>query len=123
MPHSNRIANCSVVFRRNRRRAAGAMMLCAIMTAASLWLIPSCAIDGSMMSSKDASVTLDQQAQAAITPDAALQRLMEGNHRFITGQSLRRDYVKQVKATASGQYPFAVVLSCLDSRSGPEIVF
>ena len=69
------------------------------------------------------SATIDKTAQSAITPDAALARLQEGNQRFVSGESLRRDYPAQVKATATGQYPFAVVLSCMDSRSSPEIVF
>jgi carbonic anhydrase len=69
------------------------------------------------------SQTLDKAEQSAISPDAALARLEEGNRRFVSGESLRRDYPAQVKATSSGQYPFAVVLSCIDSRSTPEIVF
>jgi carbonic anhydrase len=69
------------------------------------------------------SSTMDKAAQTAITPDAALARLEDGNQRFVSGGSLRRDYPAQVKATSSGQYPFAVVLSCMDSRSSPEIVF
>ena len=69
------------------------------------------------------SSTFDKAQQAAITPDQAFARLKEGNHRFVSGESIKRDYRAQVKATASGQYPFAIVLSCLDSRSIPEIVF
>jgi carbonic anhydrase len=61
--------------------------------------------------------------QTAITPDAALARLMEGNQRFIHGTPVHRDSIAQAKASASGQYPFAVVLCCIDSRCGPEIVF
>jgi carbonic anhydrase len=70
-----------------------------------------------------ASATLDQTEQSAITPDQAVARLAEGNHRFVTGASLRRDYPAQVQATSAHQYPFAVVISCIDSRSSPEIVF
>jgi carbonic anhydrase len=69
------------------------------------------------------SSTLDSAAQSAMTPDQALARLTEGNHRFATGASLRRDYPAQMKATASGQHPAAVVLCCIDSRSAPELVF
>ena len=58
-----------------------------------------------------------------MTPDEALARLKEGNRRFVNGQSLRRDYLAQMQATSSGQYPFAAVLACIDSRSSPEIVF
>jgi len=69
------------------------------------------------------SSTIDKAEQSAITPDEALTRLKDGNQRFVTADSLRRDYPAQVKATSSGQYPFAAVLSCMDSRSSPEIVF
>jgi carbonic anhydrase len=69
------------------------------------------------------STTMDSAQQAAMTPDAALARLQEGNQRFVSGNSLQRDYPAQVKATSTGQYPFAVVLSCIDSRSTPEVVF
>ncbi len=69
------------------------------------------------------SRTFDKAAQSAITPDAALALLKEGNARFVSGASLRRDYPAQIRATGMGQYPFAAVLSCLDSRSTPEFVF
>jgi carbonic anhydrase len=69
------------------------------------------------------SATIDQAAQSKMTPNEALARLKEGNHRLVTGTSLHRDYPAQLKATSSGQYPFAVVLSCVDSRSPPEIIF
>jgi carbonic anhydrase len=69
------------------------------------------------------STTIDQPAQTKITPDQAIARLSEGNHRFVSDTSLHRDYAAQVKATSTGQYPFAVVIACLDSRSAPEIIF
>jgi carbonic anhydrase len=61
--------------------------------------------------------------QREMTPNEAIARLQDGNMRFSTGESLKRYYVDQVQQTAAGQYPFAVVLSCMDSRSGPELVF
>ena len=67
--------------------------------------------------------TIDKAQQSAITPDEVLARLKTGNERFVIGQSLRRDYPAQVAATAGGQYPMAAILSCIDSRSTPEIVF
>ncbi|MDX1625282.1 MAG: carbonic anhydrase family protein [Wenzhouxiangellaceae bacterium] len=67
--------------------------------------------------------TFDEEAQAELTPDQALLLLKEGNARFVAGESIDRDLIEQQKETASGQYPFAVVLSCLDSRSAPEVVF
>ena len=61
--------------------------------------------------------------QAAMTPAAALTRLKEGNARFVSNTAKRRDLPAKVLATASGQFPFAVVLGCMDSRSPIELVF
>jgi len=62
-------------------------------------------------------------SQAAMTPAAALDRLKEGNARFVSNTAKRRDLPAKVIATASGQFPFAVVLGCMDSRSPIELVF
>ncbi len=70
----------------------------------------------------EASV-MTEQAQRRMTPDQALAALKEGNERFVSGKSLQRDLMAQVRATASGQYPFAAVLGCIDSRVPPELVF
>jgi carbonic anhydrase len=66
---------------------------------------------------------MTRERQTAMTPSQALQRLREGNERFVAGRSLRRDLPGEVRATASGQYPIAAVVSCLDSRVSPELVF
>jgi carbonic anhydrase len=63
------------------------------------------------------------ETQAAMTPAAALARLKEGNARFASNTAKQRDLSAKVIATASGQFPFAVVLGCMDSRSPIEIVF
>jgi carbonic anhydrase len=63
-----------------------------------------------------------KETQAAMTPDSALAELKAGNARFIAGQPSKRDNLADVKITAGGQYPFAVVLSCLDSRVPVETV-
>ena len=63
-----------------------------------------------------------KESQAALTPAQALAKLKAGNARFVTGKPLHRDFPAQVAATAGGQYPLAVVLSCLDSRQPIEIV-
>lgn len=63
-----------------------------------------------------------KEAQAAMTPDSALTELKAGNARFVAGQPAQRDHRADVKTSVSGQYPFAVVLSCLDSRVPIEIV-
>ncbi len=63
------------------------------------------------------------ETQAAMTPEAALRRLQEGNQRFATGQLIHCDLLEQVKHTATGQAPFAAVLGCIDSRVPPELMF
>ncbi len=69
------------------------------------------------------AAAMTQSSQAAITPELALQRLKDGNVRFVTGKSIERDYPMQVAVTGKGQYPYATVLSCIDSRAVPELVF
>ncbi len=66
---------------------------------------------------------LTKDTQAAITPAKALEMLKEGNQRFVNGNMMKRDLMEQVAQTASGQYPYAVVLGCIDSRVPPELVF
>jgi len=63
------------------------------------------------------------EQQKALTPDEVLQQLKEGNARFLSGSMTQRDHSEQVRKSASGQYPKAVVLSCLDSRVPVEDVF
>jgi len=69
------------------------------------------------------SSVMTRETQAATTPAKALQMLKQGNARFVAGEATDYNYLAQVKQTASGQFPFASVLSCLDSRIPPEIVF
>lgn len=68
-------------------------------------------------------VALTQEAQAAITPAKALEMLKQGNERFVRGKMMKRDYLAQVKKTSKGQFPFAAIVCCLDSRTQPEILF
>ena len=67
--------------------------------------------------------TQTKETQSSITPAQAKQILLEGNQRFVNNQMIKRDLLQQVKQTANGQYPFAVVLSCIDSRTSSELVF
>lgn len=67
--------------------------------------------------------TQTPESQAAITPAQAIARLEDGNRRFVTGSRLERRWNEQVKATSAGQYPFALVLGCIDSRVPVETVF
>jgi len=64
-----------------------------------------------------------RELQDAATPQQVLQILKDGHERFRTGQRLTRDLARQVDATAEGQHPLAVVLSCIDSRTPAELVF
>ena len=64
-----------------------------------------------------------QQTQEAMSPDTALQALKDGNKRFVTSTQVSRDLMQQVADTSTGQYPFATVLHCIDSRVSAELVF
>ena len=64
-----------------------------------------------------------RESQAAMTPSKALEKLKAGNARFVSNATKRRDWSAKVVATASGQFPFAAVLGCMDSRAPLEIVF
>ena len=64
-----------------------------------------------------------KETQDKMTPATALQALKEGNARFVNGTMVHRDLQAQVSDTASGQYPFATVLHCIDSRVSAELLF
>ena len=66
---------------------------------------------------------LTKEDQARITPSMALALLREGNVRFVKNKQAERDLLGQVRDTSTGQYPFATVLSCIDSRVSAELVF
>lgn len=61
--------------------------------------------------------------QNVLSPDAALDRLMRGNRRYVEGVSKRHDFVHEREPLSGGQNPFAAVLSCADSRIAPEYCF
>jgi carbonic anhydrase len=67
--------------------------------------------------------THNKDSQASFTPDIALLVLKEGNQRFINNLKYNRNLLQQVNETRDGQWPFAVVLSCIDSRTSAELVF
>ena len=66
---------------------------------------------------------MTKEQQAALTPDAVLQDFIEGNKRFHSGVKTVRDHSEQIRKAVPGQFPKAVVLSCLDSRVPVEDVF
>jgi carbonic anhydrase len=72
---------------------------------------------------KTEQITQTSESQSKITPEKAITMLKEGNERFVSETMINRDLIAQVKQTGAGQYPFAAVVSCLDSRIPTEIVF
>ena len=67
--------------------------------------------------------TLNKEMQDAITPSMALDLLKEGNKRFINNLRINRNLLQQANDTSEGQHPFAVILSCIDSRTSAELIF
>jgi carbonic anhydrase len=88
-----------------RRTTVGALVLAAILTAPVFAQVQT------------------KESQAALTPSRSLDMLKEGNARFLGGKMKPRDLNAKVVATAAGQYPFAAVVSCMDSRAPVEILF
>ncbi len=66
---------------------------------------------------------LTAESQARLAPKEALGWLVAGNDRFTRGVKAERDHAAAIRATTIDQYPFAVVLACMDSRVAPEIIF
>jgi carbonic anhydrase len=64
-----------------------------------------------------------KETQATMTPQKSLQYLKEGNQRFQQNLKANRNLLEQVNDTSSGQFPFATILSCIDSRVSAELVF
>lgn len=60
---------------------------------------------------------------AELTPDTALQILKRGNERFVNNLKAHRNLLEQVNETSDGQFPFATILSCIDSRTSAELIF
>ncbi len=67
--------------------------------------------------------TLTKEMQAAISPSMALDLLKEGNKRFVNNLKVNRNLLQQANETSDGQHPFAVILSCIDSRTSAELIF
>jgi carbonic anhydrase len=68
-------------------------------------------------------VTLTKKIRDGITPENALQMIKDGNHRFVTNLKMNRNLLQQVNDTSDEQYPFAFILSCIDSRTSAELIF
>jgi len=67
--------------------------------------------------------TLNKEMQEAISPVMAIEILKEGNKRFANNLKANRNLLQQANETSDGQHPFAVILSCIDSRTSAELIF
>ncbi|WP_276497017.1 carbonic anhydrase family protein [Pontibacter litorisediminis] len=67
--------------------------------------------------------THTKETQQSMTPEKALQFLKEGNQRFVSNLKANRNLLQQVNETSEGQFPFATILSCIDSRTSAELIF
>lgn len=65
----------------------------------------------------------NRESQSQMTPRKALEYLQEGNERFVNNLKAHRDLLEQANATINGQWPFATILSCIDSRTSAELIF
>jgi carbonic anhydrase len=75
------------------------------------------------ISKVDNSLAQTSETQASISPGLALDMLKLGNQRFLRGEKLQRNFVRQINKTSGGQFPYAVILSCIDSRVPTEVIF
>lgn len=69
------------------------------------------------------AITQTEDSQANITPSMAVDMLKGGNDRFMNGNPLKRDLHAQIDQTSTGQFPFASIVSCIDSRIPTEVIF
>ncbi len=67
--------------------------------------------------------TLTKERQQQLSPEDAINLLIEGNMRFVSNLKVNRNLLQQVNETSEGQFPFAVILSCIDSRTSAELIF
>ena len=76
-----------------------------------------------MTGERDLTAPLTAETQASLSPMDVLQLLKDGNQRFLNDQALERNFLSQVEATSTGQFPMAAILGCIDSRVPHEIIF
>jgi len=67
--------------------------------------------------------TLTKELRDKLTPEEVIEVLRRGNERFVNNLNAHRNLLEQINVTADGQYPFAVILSCMDSRTSAELIF
>ena len=67
--------------------------------------------------------TLTKEMQESLSPAQCIKLLKDGNQRFVSNLKFNRNLLQQVNETSDGQHPFAVILSCIDSRTSAELIF
>lgn len=67
--------------------------------------------------------TLTKEMLNKITPEFGLELLKKGNERFVNNLKINRNLLQQMDETSDGQHPFAVIISCMDSRTSTELIF
>lgn len=68
------------------------------------------------------AASLSEAQRNAMTPDQVIQKMLEGNARFLSGVRKERDFLAEMRASSAGQFPAAIVLSCVDSRAPVEVI-
>jgi len=87
-------------------------------------IVPAFALAGAGFHAQSVSAAaLGKEQRDKLTPDQIIALMKRGNERFYSGKMSAQDYLAQKRATAAGQYPAAVILSCIDSRAPAEIIF
>jgi carbonic anhydrase len=69
-----------------------------------------------------AAASLGEAQRNAMTPDQAVKAMIDGNARFLSGVHKNRDFLAEMRASSTGQFPAAIVLSCVDSRAPVEVI-
>lgn len=113
MQHTDNCCPASTLINQARRNWLKTSAGAGLAVAAGLSVIPATA----------SAASLTQKQRDDMTPDQVISLLLEGNARFRSGEMQSHDFLAQKRATATGQYPAAVILSCIDSRAPSEIIF
>jgi carbonic anhydrase len=101
-----------------RRQALGGSLLAGLVIAAG---VPTPDV-GALAATPEAATSLSKAERDAMTPDGVIRAMLAGNARFLSGARRNRDFLAEMHDTAAGQYPAAVVLSCIDSRAAVEVI-
>ena len=68
------------------------------------------------------AASLSEAQRNAMTPEQVIQKMLDGNARFLSGARKERDFLAEMRSSSTGQFPAAIVLSCVDSRAPVEVI-